>query len=240
MSTKTALCVTNLSFSFTHTNQDLFFRDLTFSVSTNKLHFIRGKNGAGKSTLFRLLRGLVHNSELATGNITLGDATYNLDDSEHLDELKDSIRMVPQKFDQMIAGQFTFEENLQIAGMARHPDILPFPKAPPVPPLVKRFGVRAGTPAHLLSGGQRQMLAILMALQKPTDILLLDEPTAALDTKNADMVLQFVSQLLASNPHLTILVICHDKELVEQYAEQYYFEIEVQDDDTRTIVEKEL
>ena len=240
MSTKSALTVTDLSFSFTDYKKDLFFDHLNFAVDHNKLHFIRGKNGAGKSTLFRLLRGLVYGSETVSGTITLGTTPYDLYDAEQLDELSDHIRMVPQKFDNMIAGQFTFEENLQIASMSRHPDILPFPEALPVPPLVKRFGVRPSTPARLLSGGQRQMLAILMALQKQTNILLLDEPTAALDTKNADMVLQFISQLLASNPELTILVICHDKELVEQYAKEHYFEIEVQDNDTRTIVEKSI
>lgn len=240
MSTKQALKVKDLSFSFTHSKKDLLFDRLNFSVESNKLHFIRGKNGSGKSTLFRLLHGLVYGSESLEGGIVLDGTPYDLQNTEQLDELSDRIRMVPQQFNDMIAGQFTFEENLQIANMSRHPEIAPFPQAPPVPPLVKRFGVRPGTPARLLSGGQRQMLAILMALQKQTNILLLDEPTAALDTKNADMVLQFISQLLASNPALTILVICHDKELVEQYAQEHYLEIEVRDDDTRTIVEKKL
>lgn len=235
-----ALSIKNLLFSFTHSKKDLFFDSLNFSVAQNTLHFIRGKNGAGKSTLFRLLRGRVHESELLHGTITVGGTEYRLHDHEQQDELHDHIRMVPQNFDNMIAGQFTFEENLQIASMSRHPDIAPFPEVTPVPPLVKRFGVRPGTPAQLLSGGQRQMLAILMALQKETNILLLDEPTAALDTKNADMVLQFISQLLANKPQLTILIICHDKELVEQYAQEHYFEIEVRDNDTRTIVEKKI
>jgi ABC-type lipoprotein export system ATPase subunit len=87
----------------------------------------------------------------------------------------------------------------------------------------------------MLSGGQRQILAILMALQKSASILLLDEPTAALDDKNSSMVMSFLNELLATDKNLTVLIICHDKELVDTYAHSQYHQIEVHDDNTRTI-----
>ena len=76
-----------------------------------------------------------------------------------------------------------------------------------------------------------------MSLQKPTRVLLLDEPTAALDDKNAKMVMGFLETLLQSTD-LTILIICHDKELVEKYAHDYYFEIKVHEKNNHRTIEK--
>ena len=100
------------------------------------------------------------------------------------------------------------------------------PQYQPLPKLIKRFGISFEKPVYLLSGGQRQILAILMVLQKPTKLLLLDEPTAALDHKNSTMVMEFLKELLKS-VSLTILIICHDKELVRTHAEDDFFEIKV-------------
>src|SRR5581483_218231 len=80
------------------------------------------------------------------------------------------------------------------------------------------------TPAHLLSGGQRQILAIMMALQKPTRVLLLDEPTAALDNDNAQQVMAFLENITAEL-NLITLIICHDKELVVTYGHHSCYEL---------------
>ena len=69
----------------------------------------------------------------------------------------------------------------------------------------------------LLSGGQRQALALLMAtLQKP-DLLLLDEHTAALDPKTADKVLQLTEEIVARD-HLTTLMVTHNMKNAIQYG----------------------
>jgi ABC-type lipoprotein export system ATPase subunit len=85
-----------------------------------------------------------------------------------------------------------------------------------------------------LSGGQKQILAIMMALQKPTQILLLDEPTAALDEKNTHMVIQFLNTL-AQERNLIIIIITHDKELTQTYAHNRTITIKKDAGDTRTI-----
>ena len=66
---------------------------------------------------------------------------------------------------------------------------------------------------HQLSGGQRQILALMMKLQGNPGLLLLDEPTAALDEENAGLVFDFLKGL-----PLTVLAVCHDEELVERYT----------------------
>jgi ABC-type lipoprotein export system ATPase subunit len=100
--------------------------------------------------------------------------------------------------------------------------------------MLQEFNIDIHKKVDELSGGQKQILAILMALQKPTKLLLLDEPTAALDPKNAHMVMQCL-QKLAQELDITVLIISHDKELVLAYAPGYYFEITQDDNDVRTI-----
>ena len=68
---------------------------------------------------------------------------------------------------------------------------------------------RLGTRIDLLSGGQRQAVTLLMATLKKPDILLLDEPTAALDPKTADKVLKITDEIV-SEQHLTTLKITHN------------------------------
>ena len=126
------------------------------------------------------------------------------------------VHTVQQNYDSMIANQFTFMENLQLANLPTYPNLQPLPPAT-LFDVIKTLGIDPNKPAYLLSGGQRQLLAILMALQKTTKLLLLDEPTATLDKKNADLIMQCLFQL-AEQLKVTMLIICHDKELVKQYA----------------------
>ena len=87
----------------------------------------------------------------------------------------------------MIANQFTFHGKSAIGEFA---DVSSIDNRLPHATLfdiIKPLGIDMHKPAHLLSGGQRQFLAILMALQKPTKLLFLDEPTATLDKKNAHL-----------------------------------------------------
>lgn len=79
--------------------------------------------------------------------------------------------------------------------------------------MVARFDLgledRLRTRIDLLSGGQRQAVTLLMATLKKPDILLLDEPTAALDPKTTDKVLKITDEIV-SEQHLTTLMITHN------------------------------
>ena len=77
----------------------------------------------------------------------------------------------------------------------------------------------------------------MMALVKPTRVLLLDEPTAALDEQNTNMVMEFLAELVRSTG-LIVLMICHDKELVDRYARDGYFEILVAQETGLRSIEK--
>jgi ABC-type multidrug transport system ATPase subunit len=222
-----ALELDRIDFGFA-IGQGLFFHGLSARFPTGAVHFVRGQNGAGKSTLFNVVRGIVNAHEQFAGTITVhGKAfTCGRDQRSDLRPLQQEIKLVPQNFDVALADQLTFTDNLRVAKMGRYPDLAPVPVLSALPALVERFGIPHNKPVCQLSGGQRQMLAILMALQKSTKILLLDEPTAALDPHNAAMVMDFLQSLVADS-NLTVLMISHDLELFNRYAGAQYYNLAV-------------
>lgn len=229
---KTSLLLNNVSFQFTQQTSP-FFKNVSASFAPGTVHFIQGQNGVGKSTFFRILQGKIEGREIASGSITLNDISYNLA-TTHAQALEQHIKFVQQKFDLMLADQFSFEENLRCAALPHYPNLTPLPQHAPLPPFITRFGINPKQPVKSLSGGQRQILAILMALQKPTQILLLDEPTAALDIKNSHMVMEFLHELVATTG-ITVLIICHNPELVKTYAKHGYFHMTVDGNGLRNI-----
>ncbi len=224
---KIALELKQVSFGFAQQSK-LFFNQLSGQFPAGALHFVRGQNGAGKSTIFNILRGIVHPQENITGTIIVDGVvhTFDKDNREALGSLQNDIKLVQQDFDLMLADKLSFEENLQIARLNFYPSLNTLPVAQKLPAFVERFRIPKQKPVHMLSGGQRQMLAILMALQKPTKVLLLDEPTAALDAHNAKMIMEFL-QSLVEESGLTVLIISHDLELVGHYAKNRYYQINI-------------
>lgn len=208
--------IKDLSFKFNDKSSEYFFKNLAAEFTPNTVHFIQGDNGVGKSTLFNIIQGIVDKDAVLDACIILDGVAYAAHNNQLPHAFTQQVHTVQQQYDRMIANQFTFMENLQLANMPMYPTLQRLPQAK-LFDIIKPLNIDMRKPAHLLSGGQRQLLAILMALQKPTKLLLLDEPTATLDSKNAHLVMQCLHQL-AVELKVTMLVICHDKELVEQYA----------------------
>jgi len=232
--------INNLSFKFAGSSHD-FFRHVNLTFEPGFIHFIQGKNGVGKSTLFNILQGTIHDHQLS-GSFDFDDTHYLIKNNRISTGFTNQIKTVVQQVDEMIADQFTVGQNLQLAALQQRPNLGQLPNQQKLPPILQSVGLRSDTPVHQLSGGQRQILAILMALQKPTRILLLDEPTAALDPKNAHMVMQSL-QKLATERDLIVLAITHEKEIVETYAQNKYIEITMQDGgvrDIRTVLKGDL
>ncbi len=199
-----ALTIDDLHFHY-HPSRPLF-SGISLSFSKGKLHGIKGKNGCGKSTFFRLLMG-----ELPyRGTI----------------DCRGKPALVHQSFDQMIAGQFNFEDNLKLAAIGKYPSFFRRLKlAGPLPGFLERFGIDWDKPAKLLSGGQRQILAVMMALQTNPSLLLLDEPTAALDPENARLFFDFMKELIHEKA-ITAIAVCHDHELISSYADGKLLEMD--------------
>lgn len=171
---------------------------------------ILGSNGAGKSTFFNVITGAAQ----ASGGTILLDGQDITDQKEHVRSRQ--IGRLFQNPEHGTAPSLTVEENLALAySRSRGPFSRAIRKEE-----VKLFkeklaqldmGLedRLKTPIGLLSGGQRQAVALMMAVLNPPKLLLLDEHTAALDPKSAKKILDITNELIRKE-HMTALMITHN------------------------------
>ncbi len=143
-------------------------KDFSFGIDEGKCVCVLGRNGVGKTTLMRTIMGLTDRS---VGDITIEGQKIN--SSPTYLRAKLGIGYVPQG--RGILSEFTVRENILLGTFARHDGR---PEIPEIclqmfPDLKVSLDRRAG----LLSGGQKQQLAIARALAVDPKILLLDEPT---------------------------------------------------------------
>lgn len=213
------LHISNINFAFTK-NQKLFFSNLSLSCSAGSITFLQGKNGIGKSTLFRIIRGAIREQEFFTGTFQLGNTTFECRNNQLPYDYQRHVKKVTQNVADMIAPACTVIQNLQLARMPQFPQLKKLPAISNTLDLLPTKDIDLDAPASQLSGGQRQLLVINMVLQTPTTVLLLDEPTAALDEQNSDLVIKAVED--AARVHnLIVIIIAHDTELVARYKQAH-------------------
>lgn len=228
------LLLENLDFKF-NTQHQPFFHNVHIKFDSGKIYFIQGKNGVGKSVFFSILQGTSPRDSTLTGKISFNNVEFSIKNNRVDNKISSHIKTVVQDINKMIINAMTIEENLRLAHLPQYPQLIPLNHKVNLPHIVRDFGINdLKKNVHHLSGGQKQILAIIMALQKPTQILLLDEPTAALDEKNSHIVIQFLSTL-AKELDLIVIIITHDKELTQTYAENRAITIKKNNDETRTI-----
>lgn len=171
------------------------------SVPEGSLTVIIGPNGAGKSTLIKAIAGLV---PVSAGQVRLEGAEITGIRPDRMGPL--GLAYVPQTDN--IFRQLTIAENLALV-LRRVPD-----RATRLDELYALFPAlreKARARAGALSGGQRQMLAVAMALAGRPRVMLMDEPSAGLSPRIAAEVLDLARGLTAQG--VTIL-------LVEQNVKQ--------------------
>ena len=153
--------------------------DVDFAAQNN-LTIIVGANGSGKSTLLKSIYGLC---DVYGGTITYKDKQIQNIAPHMLATL--GISYMPQRNN--VFFELTIQENLIIANHN-----IDFEHIFELFPVLKKYLYKKAT---VLSGGQRQLLAMAMALATSPSILLLDEPTANLSPKNAGMVLDKIKEI---------------------------------------------
>jgi putative ABC transport system ATP-binding protein len=179
-------------------------RGISFTVDRGKFVSIVGPSGSGKSTLFYLLGGL---TRADSGRIVIdGDDFSKLSDAERTRMRKRKIGFVFQKFN--LLPTLDAQSNIQIAR-----DIAANGETDPEH--YKRITDLLGLSSRLihrpseLSGGEQQRVALARALINKPSIVLADEPTGNLDSKNSEIVLGMLRQ---SNREFgqTVLMITHN------------------------------
>jgi putative ABC transport system ATP-binding protein len=182
-------------------------RGISFSVPRGEFVSVVGPSGSGKSTLFYLLGGL---TRADSGNVMVdGDDFAKLSDAERTRMRKKKIGFVFQKFNLLptLSAQSNIDIALDIAGVNGTRDEVYFKRIVGLLGLEKRLPHRPSE----LSGGEQQRVALARALINKPAIVLADEPTGNLDSKNSEIVL---NMLRHSNRELgqTVLMITHNPE----------------------------
>jgi ABC-type lipoprotein export system ATPase subunit len=227
------LIISHLNFKF-NKQRNYFFHDANITFESGKIYFIQGKNGVGKTTFFSILQGTTpHNAQLS-GSVTFNNKEYIIKNNTMHAELSAHIKTMLQDSNKMVVNTMTVEENLKLAQLPFYPRLKPLCNSTHIPAIMHIFNIDQSLPVQQLSGGQKQILAIIMTLQKPTQVLLLDEPTAALDDKNSQTVMQFLATL-AKELDLIVVIITHDKELVESYKDHSIITIKKDEHEIRSI-----
>lgn len=195
------------------------------SCKINKKDFILilGHNGAGKTTLFDVISGKIPPT---SGKIFRDDVDITMQSETKRAKY---ISRVFQNTHTGSVSSMTVAENLAMAtwksrraGFKRGIDSF---SEDLVETTLKPLGLRLEqllhTPIGQLSGGQRQIITIVMATLCEPDILLLDEPTAALDPVSADSLLQFV-QNFTKGKDMATMMITHDEQRTKFLANQIW------------------
>jgi putative ABC transport system ATP-binding protein len=182
-------------------------RGISFSVPRGEFVSVVGPSGSGKSTLFYLLGGL---TRADSGHVMIdGNDFAKLSDAERTRMRKKKIGFVFQKFNLLptLSAQSNIDIALDIAGVNGTRDEVYFKKIVGLLGLEKRLPHRPSE----LSGGEQQRVALARALINKPAIVLADEPTGNLDSKNSEIVL---NMLRHSNRELgqTVLMITHNPE----------------------------
>jgi putative ABC transport system ATP-binding protein len=182
-------------------------RGVSLTVHPGEFVAIVGPSGSGKSTLFYLLGGL---TQATSGRVIIDGFDFAaLNDSERTRLRKHRIGFVFQKFN--LLPTLSAMGNIEIAyAVSGRKEPLDLKYLDHLSELLSIQGRLDHRPSEL-SGGEQQRVAIARALITRPAIVLADEPTGNLDTKNSDAVLQM---LLKSNRELrqTTLMITHNPE----------------------------
>lgn len=189
-------------------NEVKALKDVSLRIEEGEFLVLVGANGSGKTTLLNVISGAVLPSSGAV-NIDGQDVT-------RLPEHRRS-RWVARVFQNPLAGtapDLSILDNFRLAALRtkRKQLVIGISEAFKADVREKIAGLKMGLedkllqPMGALSGGQRQALTLLMCTMDDTDILLLDEPTAALDPNSAEVVMQTAEQLIKKHGLTTVLI----------------------------------
>ena len=196
--------VENLSKSFrTEEVETIALNGVSFEVKDGEFVAIMGPSGCGKSTLLNIL-GLLDNP--TEGKYWLdGKAVDSLKEKDRTDVRKGQIGFVFQSFN--LIDELNVEENIELP--LTYLNIPAKERKQRVLEVMKRMAIshRAKHFPHQLSGGQQQRVAIARAVVFSPKIILADEPTGNLDSKNGIEVMKLLTELHREGT--TIVMVTH-------------------------------
>ena len=200
------ITITNLSKHFrTEDVETIALDNVSFEVKDGEFVAIMGPSGCGKSTLLNIL-GLLDNP--TSGTYLLGDRDVSqLRERDRTNVRKGEIGFVFQSFN--LIDELTVAENIELP--LTYLNMKAGERKERVQQIMKRMAIshRAHHFPHQLSGGQQQRVAIARAVVFGPKLILADEPTGNLDSKNGAEVMQLLTEL--NQEGTTIVMVTHNE-----------------------------
>lgn len=194
-------------------------RGLNFTIADHESVAIRGASGSGKSTLLYLLGGL---DQPTSGNVFIGNKNLTSLNDEQLASFRNTTVGFVFQF-HFLLPSMTCRDNIllpaRIGGkeVARiEKDALELAKILGVTHCLEKF-------PYEISGGEQQRINIIRALSLRPKILLCDEPTGNLDSKNSEIVVNLLKNLSADFG-ATLLVVTHDDKVASFFPRKIVIE----------------
>ncbi|MGC6585867.1 ABC transporter ATP-binding protein [Paenibacillus sp. Dod16] len=183
--------------------------DISFSVRKGEFVAIIGPSGSGKSTLLHMLGGV---DRPTSGKVLVeGTDMYNLDETQLAIFRRRQIGLIYQFFN--LIPVLTVEENITLPLLLDNQKV----DQKQLDGLVKTLNLqhRLNHLPNQLSGGQQQRVSIGRAVISNPAIMLADEPTGNLDSKNSSEIIDLL-QMLNKTYRQTLIVITHDERIALQ------------------------
>ena len=179
-------------------------RDVSLSI-VGGMNYIIGASGSGKTTLLRILAGV--DTQYEGEAIYKGRELRTLTDGERAQLYASELGFIPQGFH--LIDELTVRENILVPSYLNCAD-----REKRLNMLLKKLRIEklADQKVRTLSGGQKQRVAIARELMKDPQVLIADEPTAALDAKTAHDIGALLSAIAKER---TVIVVTHDTSLIQ-------------------------
>ena len=179
--------------------------NISFTVNNNEFLAIMGASGSGKTTLLNTISTI---DSVTSGNIIInGIDITNLNEEELSDFRKDNLGFVFQDFN--LLDTLTIKENIALSLIINKKDknkiddlVLDISKKLGISDILNKY-------PYEVSGGQKQRVTSTRALINNPKLILADEPTGALDSKNARILLETFKEM-NEDLNATILMVTHD------------------------------
>lgn len=188
-------------------------KDVSIHAEDGQITVVVGPNGSGKSTLLKTIAGLTN---LYEGEVLLDNKVIS-----HMPPhiiARSGLAYLPQT--ESVFVQLTVEENIRMAAYSVSSADVPSRLANSVQmfPQIQRY---MKSKVQNLSGGERQMVAMVMAMMREPKVIMFDEPTANLSPKLATLVLDTIKSL-AKDRKLTVLLVEQNARKALQMGDRAY------------------
>ena len=183
--------------------------DVSLSVKKGEVIGLLGANGSGKSTLLSVIAGA---KKAASGELAIDDISI----SQKVDEYRKHIGYVPQE--NPLIAELSALDNLRIWSELGKDELMELISSPPLSILgVYKFAEKK---VNDLSGGMKKRLSITATLIRKPELLLMDEPFAALDMVAKHDIMEYIKTYKAAGG--TTIIASHD-EIVLDFCDRIYF-----------------